>query len=102
MPNGHLAGLSLSHRLLAFAHPHHPPRCNARRIMERQPRKIWWHFKLWSEESLFHWLFKTYWRRKREIPLLLSQPENSHLKLIHFKHPRETEVWLNEFSKVQS
>jgi adenylate kinase family enzyme len=64
--------------------------------------KFWWHLKLWSEESLFHWVFKTYWRRKREIPLLLSQPENSHLKLIHFKHPRETEVWLNEFSKVQS
>ena len=22
---------------------------------------LWVHFKLWSEESLFHWLFKTYW-----------------------------------------
>ena len=59
--------------------------------------KFWWHLKLWSEESLFHWLFKTYWRRKREIPMLLSQPENSHLKLIHFKHPREAERWLNQF-----
>lgn len=56
--------------------------------------KFWWHLKLWSEESLFHWLFKTYWRRKREIPLLLSFPEFQHLHLIHFKHPRETEEWL--------
>lgn len=56
---------------------------------------LWTHFKLWSEESLFHWLFKTYWRRKREYPMLLSLPEHEHLELIHFKHPKETEQWLN-------
>lgn len=55
---------------------------------------IWTHFKLWSQESLFHWLFKTYWRRKREYPMLLSRTENRHLELIHFKHPKETEAWL--------
>jgi len=59
---------------------------------------FWTHLKLWSEESLFHWLFKTYWRRKREYPVLLSLPENAHLKIIHFKHPKETEEWLEEFS----
>jgi adenylate kinase family enzyme len=56
---------------------------------------IWTHFKLWSQESLFHWLFKTYWRRKREVPMLLSLPEHKHLKLIRFDHPRNTEEWLN-------
>lgn len=56
--------------------------------------KFWWHLKLCSEESLFHWLFKTYWRRKREISLLLSFPEFQHLRLIHFKHPCETDAWL--------
>jgi adenylate kinase family enzyme len=55
---------------------------------------FWVHFKLWSQESLFHWLFKTYWRRKRETPQLLSLPEHRHLKLIHFKHPREADEWL--------
>ncbi len=55
---------------------------------------FWEHLKLWSEESLFHWLFKTYWRRKRETPFLLSLPEHRHLTLVHFKHPRETEAWL--------
>jgi adenylate kinase family enzyme len=54
---------------------------------------LWNHFKLWSEESLYHWLFKTYWRRKREYPILLSQPEHHHLKLIRFKAPSETEDW---------
>ncbi|MCK6539483.1 MAG: hypothetical protein L6Q26_05440 [Anaerolineales bacterium] len=58
--------------------------------------KLWWHFKIWSDESLFKWLFKTYWRRKREYPMLFSLPENRHLKLIHFKHPRETEKWLDK------
>lgn len=55
---------------------------------------FWVHLKLWSDESLFHWLFKTYWRRKREIPILLARPEYEHMKLIRFKHPRETEQWL--------
>ena len=58
----------------------------------REP--FWVHFKLWSQDSLFLWLFKTYWRRKRETPQLLSLPEHRHLKLIHFKHPREVEEWL--------
>jgi adenylate kinase family enzyme len=59
---------------------------------------FWTHLKLWSEESLFHWLFKTYWRRKREYPMLFSLPENALLKIIHFKHPRETEEWLDKTS----
>jgi adenylate kinase family enzyme len=55
---------------------------------------LWTHFKLWSTDSLYHWLFKTYWRRKREYPMLLSQPEYQHLKLIRFTHPRETNAWV--------
>ena len=58
----------------------------------REP--FWVHFKLWSQESLFHWLFKTYWRRKRETPELLKIPEHRHLKLIRFKHPKDTEEWI--------
>ena len=54
---------------------------------------LWMHFKLWSDESLFHWLFKTYWRRKREYPILFAMPEYQHLKLIRFGHPRETDAW---------
>jgi adenylate kinase family enzyme len=59
---------------------------------------FWTHLKLWSEESLFHWLFKTYWRRKREYPLLFASPGNAHLKIIDFRHPKETERWLNNLS----
>jgi adenylate kinase family enzyme len=56
---------------------------------------LWTHLKLWSDDSLFHWFFKSYWRRKREIPQFLARPEYAHLKLIHFKTPQETENWLN-------
>jgi len=57
----------------------------------REP--VWKHFKLWSNESLYNWLFQTYWRRKREYPRLLSQPKHRHLKVIRFKHPKETQNW---------
>jgi adenylate kinase family enzyme len=57
--------------------------------------KFWWHLKLWSDESLFRWLFKTYWRRKREVPQLLARPEHAHLHLIHLCSQKETDDWLN-------
>ncbi len=60
--------------------------------------KFWGHLKLWSDESLFHWLFKTYWRRKREYPSLFTLPEHTHLKVIHFSTPRETEEWLGNIA----
>jgi hypothetical protein len=56
--------------------------------------RLWTHFRLWSDESLYSWLFKTYWRRKREIPLLLSQPQHKHLALIRLFNPKETREWL--------
>lgn len=55
---------------------------------------FWWHLKLWSQDSLFHWLFRTYWRRKREFPMLLSLPGYEHLKVYRFQHPQELEKWL--------
>ena len=57
--------------------------------------RLWPQFKIWSaEDSLFHWLFKTYWLRKREYPQQFAQPEHSHLKVIQFRNPEETESWL--------
>jgi adenylate kinase family enzyme len=57
---------------------------------------FWGHLKLWSEESLFHWLFKTYWRRKREYPALFAEKYHSHIKVFHFKSPASTNEWLSK------
>jgi len=57
---------------------------------------LWMHFKFWSEESLYHWLFKTYWRRRREYPEILALPEHQHLKVMRFGSPRETDEWLRQ------
>lgn len=51
-------------------------------------------FKFWSDESLFRWAFKTYWRRKREYPQLLALPQYAHLKLHRFATPQATDQWL--------
>src|SRR5215207_3704976 len=67
-------------------------------LWDTNRERLWTHFKLWSNDSLYHWLFKTYWRRKREYPLLFSQPEHQHLKLIRFTHPNETKAWLETLS----
>ena len=52
------------------------------------------HFKLWSQDSLYHWLFKTYWRHKREYRQLLSEPHSAYLTVFHFNSAREAEEWL--------
>ena len=57
---------------------------------------LWGHFKLWSKDSLYNWLFQTYWRRRREYPTLLAQPEHQHLKLLRFENAKQTEEWLAE------
>ena len=60
---------------------------------------LWNHFKLWSDESLYRWLFKTYWRRKREYPELFKQPEHVHLKVFHFQSHHETEQWMEKIQE---
>jgi len=56
---------------------------------------IWTHLKLWSKESLFHWIVRTYWRRRHEYPALFSLPEHQHLNVIRFETPEETDKWLS-------
>ena len=55
---------------------------------------LWMHFKFWSDDSLWHWLFKTYWKRKREYANLLVQPRYARLKVFCFKTQHETDQWL--------
>jgi hypothetical protein len=51
-------------------------------------------FKFWSNESLFHWLVKSYGRHKHLYPQLFSRPEHAHLHVFRFKNQYETNEWL--------
>jgi len=56
--------------------------------------RLWTHF--FTRESLFLWALQTYGRRRREYPILFSQPQNAHLEVIHFRSPGQTENWFNQ------
>ena len=48
-----------------------------------------------SRESILIWCLKTYWRRRRNYPVLFSQPEHKHLRLIHLRSPRAARTWID-------
>lgn len=76
------------------------------RLLRRSFRRVVFRIELWGgnretlrgvlfeKDALFPWLFKTFPRRRREYPLLLSQPEYAHLRLIRLRNPRQTAAWL--------
>jgi adenylate kinase family enzyme len=47
-----------------------------------------------SDESLYYWVVKTYWQRKRKIPAELARPEHQHLRFVKFTRPVEADAWL--------
>ena len=60
------------------------------------------HLKLWTQESIFHWLFKTYWRRRREYPQQFALPEHHHLRVLRFRRQRDTDRWLAHLTGVET
>jgi adenylate kinase family enzyme len=46
-----------------------------------------------SRNSLYLWAFKTYWRRRREYPAHLRQPEFAHLTVVRLRSPKDAEEW---------
>ena len=56
---------------------------------------LWSHLSLDPDKNLFIWLFRLHWRHREEFPALFRQPEYSHLKVLRFRTPTETEQWLD-------
>ena len=54
--------------------------------------------RLWTQlctrDSLFLWLCKTYWRRRRKYPALFRLPQHAHLEVVRLSSPRQTRAWL--------
>ena len=88
----------------------YPFRTIMERLAKRTLRRILTHEKLWngnredirgvfSRESVFLWAIRTYRRRRRQYPILLGKPENSHLTLVRLRSPRETAEFLSTLGK---
>ncbi len=54
--------------------------------------KLWWHFV--TRQSLFLWVLKTHWRRRKTLPAAFAQPEHSHLQVVHLRSPKSTRKWI--------
>jgi adenylate kinase family enzyme len=81
-------------------------------IMYRVISRTFWRIttrqKLWSgnretikglisKDNIILWSFQTYFRRKRNYPVLFSLPEYSHLEVIRLKTPKQAREWLERF-----
>jgi adenylate kinase family enzyme len=55
---------------------------------------------LFSTDSIIVWLFRTYWRRKKQYPELFTLPEYRHLNVLRFQSPKETSAWLNSIAEL--
>lgn len=70
-----------------------------RRILTREA--LWggnvetWRGQFASRDSLYVWALKTHFRRRREMPTLLAQPEYAHLEVLHFRRPGAAERWVH-------
>lgn len=47
-----------------------------------------------SRKSIMMWFFQTYWKKKRDYPVLLADPRYAHLKVFRVMSPRELEIHL--------
>ena len=56
---------------------------------------------LFTRDSVFLWALRTYRRRRRQYPILLSRPENSHLTVIRLRSPRDAEEFLSELAPLE-
>lgn len=53
-----------------------------------------WRSQFASRDSLFVWLLKSQPRQRLEYPALLTRPEHSHLQVLRFRKPQETQNWM--------
>lgn len=49
-----------------------------------------------SRDSILLWCLKTYWRRRRNYPMLMATAEYAHLQFVRLRTPREARRWLDE------
>ena len=51
-----------------------------------------------STDSLYVWVFRSYWRRKRTWPRALAEPAFRHLAVHRFRSPSAADRWLRSIT----
>ena len=64
------------------------------RLWNGNRENLWTQFA--TKDSLFLWVFKTHWQRRRTLPPALALPEYSHMRVLRIHSPRTTNKWLQE------
>jgi adenylate kinase family enzyme len=64
-------------------------------------RERFWE-QFFSRESLFLWAWQSHYRRKRTYSEIVSQNQFPNLRILHFKHPRDTDKWLRQLQVAYS
>jgi adenylate kinase family enzyme len=76
------------------------------RLFRRTNRRVFGREVLWngnrerfasaylSTDSLYVWIFRSYWRRRRNWPTLFADPAYRHLTVHRFRTPGEAARWL--------
>ena len=83
----------------------YPFRIVLSRILRRTLKRLLTKEELWngnreswrmafSRDSIILWVFQTYWKRRREFPVMLNSVQYRHIMHLRFRHPREVVVWL--------
>jgi GTPase SAR1 family protein len=66
-----------------------------RELWNGNRESLWHHLTTTPNENLFVWTVKMHWNQRKNYPLLFEMPEYSHLNILRFRTPKETEIWLN-------
>jgi hypothetical protein len=56
---------------------------------------------VFSGDSIILWVLQTYRKNRKEYPIVLSQPEYAHLKIVHLRSPKATSAWLQNLTARQ-
>ena len=54
-----------------------------------------WRRTFFSSRSQLLWVIHSWRKRRRDYPKILRRPENRHLRIIQFTHPRQAQAWLD-------
>ncbi|MFG6096990.1 shikimate kinase [Leptothoe sp. ISB3NOV94-8A] len=85
-----------------------------RRLWRRTVRRAFQQEELWngnretirqsffSRESILLWILQTYFKRRKQYPQLLKQPEYKHLKVVHLQSQFQTDNWLATLGDVKA